>query len=238
MKFNIETTNSITTTMIEAQGFDVHQHIRRLRKVLEDGDYSAPESSVNLPTDERLLEDVESLVNNLNTATLKYIFIIGIGGSNLGTKAIYEAIYLARDIIGQKFPKLFFIDTSNSVLLDSYLKILDTLDSPEEYLCVSISKSGGTTETIANTEIFLAMVEKKWGICPDRFIVISDVGSHFIQAAQKIGTHYLTIPTLVGGRYSVFSAVGLVPLALAGFDIRELRQGAESMLNTCTHLEV
>jgi len=238
MKLITNTAKAISSTIIETQSFAVHPYIQTVRSVLAIGNYDAPESSVNLPTDERLLAAVEALIKNTTTPSLKYIFLIGIGGSNLGTKAIYEAVFLARDVVGQTYPKIIFVDTNNSVLLESYLTLLKSLSDPEEYLIISISKSGGTTETIANTEIFLAAAEQKWGRRPDRLIVISGLGSPYLEVAQSIGAHCLTIPPQVGGRYSVFSAVGLVPLALAGFDIKELRHGAEVMATSCSHLEV
>ena len=238
MKLITNTAKAISSTLIETQSFAVHPHIQTVRSVLAIGNYEAPEASVNLPTDEGLLMAVEDVVKNTKTPTLKYIFLIGIGGSNLGTKAIYEAMFLTRDVVGKTYPKIIFVDTNNSALLESYLTLLKSLEDPDEYLLISISKSGGTTETIANTEIFLATVAQKWSSRPERLIIISDSRSPYLEMAQTIGAHCLTIPPQVGGRYSVFSAVGLVPLALAGLDIQELRRGAETMATTCSHPEV
>jgi len=238
MKIITEFNKVGASAFFETQNFAISPHIQTLRSVLVSGNYIAPEASINLPTDSHILEAVEKVVKNTKTTNLKYIFLIGIGGSNLGTKAVYEAMFMPRDVLSSIYPRIIFIDTNNVTLLQSYLILLNSLNDPSEYLIVSVSKSGGTTETIANTEILLTQVKEKWGNRPDRVIIISDKNSPFLQAGKKIGAHCLSIPPIVGGRYSVLGVVGLVPLALVGLDIVKFRQGAEEMANTCVHPEI
>lgn len=214
-------------------------YISEVRQVVEQGGYSAPEASVNLPSDTELLAKVQALVAEKSTPDLKYIFVIGIGGSNLGTKAVYDALYSMHDLVPTTRAKLLFVDTTNAAMLDAYIHdSIPTFANKDEYLLVTISKSGGTTETLANTEILQAALEARFGDCLDRMVVITDEGSAYSDAAREKGIACLAIPANVGGRYSVLSAVGLFPLALLGLDIVALRHGAVAMRTHCLTAEI
>src|SRR5204862_5629647 len=94
--------------------------------------------------------------------------------------------------------------------------------------------SGSTTETIANFECFLALLMKyKPKEYHKSVIIITDKDSPFWQLAQKKEFDLLEIPAQIGGRFSVFSAVGLFPLALAGVDIDSLCAGAQEITASC-----
>jgi len=223
---------------IAALRFDIAPHIARVSNILDQGGYSAPEASVNLPFDTALHDAVERLVARVKTPELRYVFLVGIGGSNLGAKAVYDALYGARDLAMHQQPRLICIDTINEPLLLAVKQIIGSLSSAEEYIVVSISKSGGTTETIMNTEIILNELSGRLGPAPERLIVISDAGSAFIAATKTWGAHTFGIPPNVGGRYSVFSAAGLVPLALCGVDTRTLTAGAEAVCQISGHSDI
>jgi glucose-6-phosphate isomerase len=224
--------------LITALAPKIAPHITTLRSVAEAGDYNLPESSINLPTDEHLLSQVETLGQSLASAQLRYVFLVGIGGSYLGAKAIYDALYLYRDVAPHTAPRLICVDTTNPTVLEACYQILETITDPQEYAVVIISKSGGTTETIANAEVLLAMLDQRFRKQADRVCVVSDEGSSLLLAAQSLAMHTIAMPRAVGGRYSVFSAVGLVPLQLCGVPIRELHAGAAAMVRTGTHHDV
>lgn len=214
-------------------------YIQQLQTVSESAAYQAPEASINLPSDEALLMDVQSVVEQKVTASLRYIFVVGIGGSNLGTKAVYDALYGYQDFVEHTRPKIIFVDTNNAAQLQFYIdSIITTLHSPEEYLVFTISKSGGTTETLANTEILLAALTTHVGDPAARTIVITDEGSAFAAAAESAGIAYLAMPPVVGGRYSVLSAVGVAPLLALGLDVVALRAGAVAMRTECLQTDV
>lgn len=217
---------------------EVAPYIARLQAVVEQGDYSSVEASVNLPFDEDLVSAVESFTDEFVTAQLRYVFLVGIGGSNLGTQAIYEALNYSREQLGQVVPRLIVLDTNSTVLLAGLTELIASVHSPEEFVVVTVSKSGGTTETLANTELLLTMLEEKFGPIPNRVIVISDSGSFYLKAGQSLKMHTFAIPLLVGGRYSVFSAVGLVPLALLKIPIRELISGAAAAVQQAQHQDI
>lgn len=205
-----------------------------VRTVFEQGAYDAPESSLNLPGDDALLIEVRGMVAKKVTANLKYNVVIGIGGSNLGTKAVYDALFSARDITGaEQAPKLLFAETTDPESLSALCSLLASLENSDEAILTLISKSGGTTETIANFEILMQPFMAKFEDALSRVVAITDEGSKLWQSAQEKGISCLALPATVGGRYSVLSAVGLFPLASVGVDVAALRQGAHDLLTQC-----
>ena len=134
-----------------------------------------------------------------------------------------------------KFPKMFFADTTNPVFLAKLCSFIESrISSIEEVVVNAISKSGGTTETTANFEIITQSLVKKFGkSILERVVVTSGKGSKFWHGAEKNNIQTLALPDTVGGRYSVFSTVGLFPLAVAGFDIRALLEGALNIRESC-----
>ncbi len=235
MKFSLEHCKSINQNLLPIPGLLLAPYIVTLKGVAEMGDYSVPESLINLPTDEDIKEAVEKLIEEKVTDALRYIFLIGIGGSNLGTKAIYDALPL--DTYNGKV--LICIDTVNERTLNELQLIISELESPDELLIISVSKSGGTTETIANTEIVLAMAIEKWGDeVTNRLVVITDEGSAFHHEANSKNISVLTMPPAIGGRYSVCTAVGLFPLAALGVSITDLLDGAQTMRTACLNTDI
>lgn len=234
LRFDDASTYNLDQILHDSHALD--QYIGAVRGVAESGTYDAPEASINLSVDSELRAQVKAVVAEKVTPALKYIFVIGIGGSNLGTKAIYDALYGYRDIVPEGRPRLVFVDTTNAVLLRYYTDtILSTLTTADELLLVSISKSGGTTETIANTEILLTAAYARWEHVHERVVIITDEGSAYWHAAEAAHITHLAIPKKVGGRYSVLSAVGLLPLCALGLDIDALHQGAQDIRAYCLH---
>ena len=230
MKLNWKHTHGLSDGDIALRAGSLSAYTTSLRAVHTAGDESVPEASLTLPaTDVAPISEVAAAVSSTR---LRYIVVIGIGGSNLGTKAIYDALrqYSTNDTN----PEIVFIDTTNAAQLRHHIAtIIPTLTSMDEVVLVSISKSGGTTETIANTEVLLSAYAKQFPSITERTVVITDQDSPFYSAATEAGIARLTIPAMVGGRYSVFSAVGLLPLLLAGIDIHAIRKGAQDILPYC-----
>lgn len=240
MNNHLDTTSygSTVDALLRAKQPELLPHITRLRQVVEQGDYTPVEASVNAPFDEHLLASVEAFAQQFVTTQLRYVFLVGIGGSNLGTEAVYKALNQARDMTMHSEVRLVTLDTNNPATLAGVSAIVDTIQSAEEFVVVTVSKSGGTTETLANTELLLARLEQQCGPVPERMIVISDVGSPLLKAGQELGMHTFAMPPMVGGRYSVFTAVGLVPLALLGVPVRELVSGAVAGVQNGQHHDV
>jgi len=194
--------------------------------------YDSAFASINLSTDTEYHNTITTLATEKRALNPAAIVIIGIGGSSLGTKAIWQAI---QPSVSRPGPELIFAETIDPDLIahqcaqvESYLK------SKKTVILIVISKSGSTTETSANFLIFKQLLEKYHPKNSAHYIVaITDAHSALWNYAQEEGYAHLAIPKEVGGRYSVFSAVGLFPLALAGVDIQSLCAGASSIIETC-----
>ena len=236
MRLLFEDTSHTTKEEILAEAQTLEEYILRLNKVAESDNYMYDESSINLPFDENLLEQISKLKKKYVTKKLKYILDIGIGGSNLGTKAIYDALFGYYDTIETKrFPKMIFADTNDPTFLSKLTDFIENeISDPEELLINTVSKSGRTTETIANLEIFI----KEKDFIKDRLIITTTYNSDLWKTARKMDIHCLPIPNKVGGRFSVFSAVGLFPLACMNFDLSELLKGAMEARKECLNKSI
>ncbi len=240
MKLLYKQTAGISEEQITQTAQTLNPYIEQVNKVVKKQNYEDAESSINLPADEQLFSEVNTLAERLVTSQLKYIIDIGIGGSNLGTKAVYDALYGFFDgVEPNRFPKMFFVDTNNPEFLGKLTTFLKTnITAPEEILICAISKSGGTTETIANFEIIYASLNQKFPEIKNRCVAITDFESKFWKAAQEKAIATVQIPKQVGGRYSVLSTVGLFPLKALGLNIQALREGAKAMRQQCLNTDV
>ena len=201
-------------------------YIKHCKTVIDSQDYESPEASLCLLTDKRIIEEVMEMVRKKKTPELKYVIVIGIGGSNLGTKAIYEALS------GQI--KMFFLDTIDPKAIITFLQFVDReVKSKNEFIISIISKSGGTTEPLVNAEILLGHIKKRFSNWNERCVIITNPNSALSLEGKRLEIDILEMPIKVGGRYSVFSAVGLFPLMMAGIDVTSLLKGAVDMRNNC-----
>ena len=210
-------------------------YFEHLQQVVSTGVFDTWESSINLPSDERLLNNVLAVKRRLVGKGLRYVIVIGIGGSNLGTKAIYDARFGFFDRLQpMRFPKLIFLDTCDPEFLSQIQNFLKTETKKlAEVLINLISKSGSTTESVYNAEVVLNILRRRFPKSRERIVVTTDEGSKLWQLAQQKNFTTLAIPEKVGGRYSVLSTVGLFPLAAVGLNIKALREGALAMRERC-----
>jgi glucose-6-phosphate isomerase len=161
-------------------------------------------------------------------STKEVVVVIGIGGSYLGAKAIIEAFLYESNEKKAKTPEILFAGHHIGEEYHSYL--LNYLVE-KDYACIVISKSGTTTEpAIAFRLIKKQMQERFPNDIKQRIIAITDKEKGSLkQLADKEFYKSFIIPDDVGGRYSVLSPVGLLPIAAAGIDIEALLQGAAEM---------
>ncbi len=230
MKFLFEDSN-LDIEAIRDSTNTLGPYLKYLQQITQQRDYSSPEWSLNLPSDEDILSKVLSLKEKKVSPNLKYFIDIGIGGSNLGTKAIYDVLFGSFDLLQPiRFPKMIFSDTTDPEFLYFLAEFLENnIITPEEVLINVISKSGTTTETVYNLEAIMHVLIKKSPNYLSRLVITTDEGSRMWHKAFDLGVDVLDIPKLVGGRYSVFSSVGLFPLSCIGIDILDLRDGARSI---------
>src|SRR3989344_482754 len=218
---------------------ELKEYLGLVNKVMESGRYDEPESSINLSFDEGFKKSLLERVKEEKNPGLKYIVVVGIGGSNLGTMALYQALRGMDVFMHDKDPKIIFIDTVSPPLIAKAIGFLNNqINSPEEIIVNMISKSGETTETVVNFEIVYETLKNKFGDkAHDRLVFTTDKGSKLWNIAESKNLKLLEIPQKVGGRYSVFSASGLFPLGLANFDIEGFWEGAAEMTKRCLRYE-
>lgn len=240
MQFAYKNTSNIREEDIMKVLQRLRPYIETIQNIIRKGTYEDPECTVNLPTDEKILADVLACVKRFDIKKVKYVIDIGIGGSNLGTKAVYDALVGFYDVMeADRYPKMLFADTTNPEFLARLSEFIENkIHNPSEVIINAISKSGGTTETTANMEVIVAALQKKFGDKALKQVVITtEHGSKLWKAAQDKKIAVLEMSGFVGGRYSVLSPVGLFPLAVAGFDIKSFRKGAAAARAVCMNLD-
>jgi glucose-6-phosphate isomerase len=172
-----------------------------------------------------LINEIENLIQTMSGIS-DYIVVAGIGGSYLGAKAVIEALSTS---FPSKKPQIIY--AGHNLSEDYHADLLAFLNNVD-YSLIVISKSGTTTETSVSFRLLQKHCEKKYGIrsSQKRIICITDKTKGALKLlADKKGYKSFVIPDDVGGRYSVLSPVGLLPIGMAGFNIKELVQGAIEM---------
>ena len=162
------------------------------------------------------------------------LVVVGIGGSYLGARAVIEALQ-SEFAPAECGASPLIVYAGHTLSEDYYSQLLHFLDH-KDYSVVVISKSGTTTEPAIAFRILKNHLEKKYGYeeARQRIVAVTDArrgALHDIALQERYSTY--VIPDNVGGRFSVLTPVGLFPIAMAGFDIDKLLQGARDMRQTC-----
>ena len=187
---------------------------------------------VNLPTSisEADLTDYEATAKALQSKKIEIFVVVGIGGSYLGSKAVLDALSDSfAHLKGSDMPHIVFAGQNIS---EDYLYELREMLKNKEYAMAVISKSGTTTEPALAFRLLKQDIEEKYGKeeAKSRIVAITDESRGALRKLATIeGYKTYVISDDVGGRYSVLTPVGLVAIAVAGFDIRALVQGAVDM---------
>ncbi len=187
---------------------------------------------VDLPdnTDETLISRIEATAKKMREQSEIFV-IIGIGGSYLGARAVIEALSPHFSHLEQENNSPVILYAGNNISEDYLADLLDVLKNRDYSLAV-ISKSGTTTEPALAFRILREDLEKKYGKkeARKRIVAVTDKEKGALkQLAGEEGYETFIIPDDVGGRYSVLTPVGLLPVAVAGYDIRQLLEGAKAM---------
>ena len=160
------------------------------------------------------------------------LVVIGIGGSYLGARAVIEALTSSFNNMltekQRKYPQILYVGNN---LSPNYINELIEYIGDKDFSVNVISKSGTTTEPAIAFRIFREILENKYGIeeARSRIYVTTDKERGALKTlADNEGYEKFVIPDNVGGRYSVLTAVGLLPIATAGIDIDKLMQGAQN----------
>lgn len=200
--------------------------------------YENERGCINLPFDTAMLRAAEAAVTLKQKLRPSLIVVIGIGGSNLGTIAVQEAL-LGKQWNLQHKPRILYADTVDADALQVIIEEMQNeLRQGHQILLNAISKSGTTTETIANFEVLLNVLKRHRKDSGRYVVVTTDKDSKLWQLAMKNGYSLLEIPKKVGGRYSVFSPVGLFPLGMLGINLKELLAGAAMIREQCISIDI
>lgn len=181
-------------------------------------------------TDEKLLSDIQKTADLLREKC-EVVVVAGIGGSYLGAKAVIDALNNSFDWLNTKRQNPVVVYAGHNISED-YLFELSRFLEDKRFGIINISKSGTTTETALAFRLLKTKLEKQVGkeAARERIVAITDASKGALrQLAQQEGYKTFVIPDSVGGRYSVLTPVGLLPIAVAGHNIRELLAGALAM---------
>ena len=186
---------------------------------------------LNLPTnyDKKEFSRIKKAAKKIKKES-DILVVIGIGGSYLGSRAVIESLTSSFDnmkpIEERKFPQVIFAGNN---LSPNYINELIEYIGDKDFSVNVISKSGTTTEPAIAFRIFREILENKYGIdeARSRIYVTTDKKKGALKTlADNEGYEEFVIPDNVGGRFSVLTAVGLLPIATAGIDIDKLMEGA------------
>ena len=165
----------------------------------------------------------------------KALVVIGIGGSYLGARGVIDCLCSPNYNLKKKnTPNIYF--AGNGLSADALQEILELVEG-EDFSVNVISKSGTTTEPAVAFRFFREALEKKYGKegARGRIYATTDKARGALKSlADAEGWETFVVPDEVGGRFSVLTAVGLLPIAVAGVDISELMAGAAEMMDHCT----
>ena len=185
--------------------------------------------------DEDMIARIKRDAAEIATKAQIYV-VIGIGGSYLGARAVIEALQTDLEVLDKSRKNPYIIYAGHTLSEDYYSQLINILNN-YDYALTVISKSGTTTEPAVAFRILKNHIEKKYGKeeAKTRIIAITDQRKGALHdIAVKEGYKMYVIPDNVGGRYSVLTPVGLLPIAVAGYDIEQLVKGACTMKEICT----
>ena len=210
------------------------EHVEKIHKDLHnrkdlDDDFVG---WLELPTnyDKKEFKKIESAAKRINKDS-DILLVIGIGGSYLGARAVIEALsssfYTMQTLKQRKYTLVLFAGNN---LSPNYINELIDVIGDKDFSINVISKSGTTTEPAIAFRIFREILENKYGIdeARSRIYVTTDKSRGALKKlSEEEGYETFVIPDNIGGRFSVFTAVGLLPIATAGIDIKKLIGGAK-----------
>ena len=177
------------------------------------------------------LDDIQNTANILRNKC-EVVIVAGIGGSYLGARAVNDALASAFDAYQAADRKNPYVVYAGNNIGEDYLAELMEFIDDKQFGIINISKSGTTTETALAFRLLKTVLEQKVGKeeARNRIVAITDQAKGALRSlATKEGYKTFVIPDNVGGRFSVLTPVGLLPIAVAGGDIYALVKGAQDM---------
>lgn len=179
-------------------------------RVIEEHDAGRPEYSLVYPAEQQLHDRIDAV--RAQFKGLRHLVLVGIGGSNLGVEAVHQ-------VLDDGKVSLYSLDTVSSQAIDSLVTTLKKVRNVKQLAVCVISKSGNTAETVVNAGVLLQALEQQFGAdIYKQTIFIGDPETDFMKTGKRLKVECITMPSIIGGRYSVPTEVGLIPMALLGYD--------------------
>jgi glucose-6-phosphate isomerase len=231
---NLATKEQVASGLTREDYGALREAVAEGHKSLAAGRASGQLAFLDLPRDEKAAEDCRALARELS-GWAENLVVLGIGGSSLGAKALFAGLshpfHNLQPGSSRTGMRLFFPDNSDPATFGSLLEVIDL----KKTAFAAITKSGGTAETWAQ---LLVVEEKLAALGPDasarHVVAVTDPEKGALRTvATQQRWKTLPVPPRVGGRFSVFTAVGLLPAAAAGIDTRQLLAGAAAMVERC-----
>lgn len=244
MRIQFDETNLLAEIVGEADGVS-RAEIQSSRAMAADALHAFQKRSESkdvgfphLPFQTELIESVRKYAGQVRGG-YDAVCLLGIGGSALGSWALDCAMrgpHPVQPAFSSKNPRLVILDNVDPSFIEAALASMN----PKKTLVVVVAKSGSTAETMATLLIAEAWLRAALGKkAATRIVAVTSEGHGDLAAlAQRENYQTFHIPENVGGRFSVLSAVGLVPAALVGTDIRKLTRGAARMTHDCWKPEI
>ncbi len=218
--------HGITDAELREAGPAAREALRSFRKAFEEGRYGFP----SLPSDTTTIQAMQHYAQE-QAGSYDTVCVVGIGGSALGAWALDCALHGPHPVQSKGHPRLVVLDNIDP----AFLRLaLDSMN-PRKTLVLPIAKSGSTAETAATFLIVREWLTAALGRkAPRRIAAVTTEGKGDLYAlALREGYRVFFLPENVGGRFSVLSAVGLLPAALTGLDVRKIGKGAAAMTGLC-----
>lgn len=222
--------NFVSANDVKSLEPEVKEAILKLEKGTGAGNDFIGWMDLASKTPASLLDAIEETAQVLRE-NCEVVVVAGIGGSYLGSRAVIEALgnSLSQLIQDKKNPQILF--AGHNISEDYLFELTDYLKT-KKFGIINISKSGTTTETALAFRLLKKQCEDQRGKDVARKVIVAITDAKRGAArvcADKEGYRSFIIPDNVGGRFSVLTPVGLLPIAIAGFDIRQLVKGAADM---------
>jgi glucose-6-phosphate isomerase len=238
IKFNYKYADLVTDAELESISAKAIEAIKTLDNKNGEGNDFLGWTSLPEDYDKEEFERIKKAAEYIK-ANADVLIVIGIGGSYLGARAVIEALKSSNyNLLAKDTPQIFFI--GNSISPTSLNEIVSLCEGKD--ICVNvISKSGTTTEPAIAFRVFRELVNSKYSKeeAAKRIFCTTDKEKGTLKGlADAEGYETFVVPDDVGGRYSVLTAVGLLPIAVAGIDIDALMNGARNAMNTYNSYDI
>jgi len=221
--------HGLTPGEIQAEARTASQALDQFHRLVDEGRYGFP----HLPFDRKTHREIQKWADSMR-GIYDCVCVVGIGGSALGAWALDCALrgpHPVQPAFSTKNPRLVVLDNVDPAFVIGALESMN----PRKTLVAVIAKSGATAETVSAFLIVRAWLEKALGgKAKQRIVAVTSNGKGDLYTwAAREGWPMFYLPDNVGGRFSVLSAVGLVPAALCGMNIAQLCQGAAEVTSAC-----